>query len=129
MCGMSKRVLVIDDDTGVRSMLRRALILDGFEVDTATDGFEGLRLAMEGHHDVIVVDYQMPGLDGLGVLRALHTQGFDAPTVLLTGDDDPTLVAEAKLAGAAFFTRKPVSLAALSAILEALINRTNQDQG
>ena len=123
-----RRVLVIDDDRAVRSLLRRALSLDGFDVDVASDGLEGLRVALERRHDAIVLDYQMPGLDGLGVLRALRAEKIDAPTVLLTGDDDPTLVAEAKLAGAAFFTRKPISLAALGAILEALLEQSDPDR-
>ena len=122
-------MLVIDDDQGVRSLLRRALSLDGFDVDIASNGVDGLRVALERRHDAIVLDYQMPRLDGLGVLRALRAEKLETPTVLLTGNDDPTLVAEAKLAGAAFFTRKPVSLAALAAILEAPLVQTDRDLG
>ena len=118
------RILVIDDDAVIRAMLRRGLRLEGFEVDTASDGIEGVSSALANAPSAIVLDNRMPGLDGLGVLRALQESGMATPIVLLTGDDDLTLASDAKLAGAAFFLRKPVSLAALAAILNAIINKT-----
>ncbi len=118
------RILVIDDDAGIRSMLRRGLRLEGFEVDTASDGIEGVSSALANAPSAIVLDNRMPGLGGLGVLRALQERGMATPIVLLTGDDDLTLASDAKLAGAAFFLRKPVSLAALAAILNAIIDKT-----
>jgi DNA-binding response OmpR family regulator len=119
---MIQRVLVVDDDASIRVMLRRALRLEGFEVQIASDGLEGLRAAREHHPDAVVLDNRMPGLDGIGVLNALREEGLGARTVLLTGDDDPTLAADAKLAGAAFFLRKPVSLSMLVAILHAVLD-------
>jgi DNA-binding response OmpR family regulator len=116
------RVLVIDDDFSIRTMLRRALTLEGFEVELASDGISGLSAALKHHPDAVVLDNRMPGLGGLGVLSAFRAEGFHTPTVLLTGDDDPTLVSDAKIAGADFFLRKPVSLAALMAILHALLD-------
>jgi DNA-binding response OmpR family regulator len=116
------RVLVIDDDFSIRTMLRRALTLEGFEVELASDGISGLSAALKHHPDAVVLDNRMPGLGGLGVLNAFRAEGLHTPTVLLTGDDDPTLVADAKIAGADFFLRKPVSLAALMAILHALLD-------
>ncbi len=115
------RVLVIDDDFSIRTMLRRALTLEGFEVELASDGVSGLSAALKHHPDAVVLDNRMPGLGGLGVLNAFRAEGLSTPTILLTGDDDPTLVADAKIAGANFFLRKPVSLAALMAILHALL--------
>jgi two-component system, OmpR family, response regulator len=102
-------------------MLRRALTLEGFEVELASDGVSGLSAALKLHPDAVVLDNRMPGMGGLGVLNAFRAQGLHTPTVLLTGDDDPTLVTDAKIAGADFFLRKPVSLAALMAILHALL--------
>jgi len=68
---MSDRVLAIDDEPGVLRLLSRALRSEGLEIDTATNGEEGLRLALTGSYSVVILDLLMPGTDGMSVLRRL----------------------------------------------------------
>src|SRR6266536_2873512 len=68
---MSDRVLAIDDEPGVLRLVARALRSEGLETDTATNGEEGLRLALTGSYEVVVLDLLMPGTDGMTVLRRL----------------------------------------------------------
>src|SRR6185437_16116731 len=68
---MSDRVLAIDDEPGVLRLIARALRSEGIEADTATNGEEGLRLAIRGSYDVVLLDLLMPGTDGMSVLARL----------------------------------------------------------
>ncbi|HEU5417897.1 MAG TPA: response regulator transcription factor [Streptosporangiaceae bacterium] len=68
---MGDRVLAIDDEPGVLRLIARALRNEGIEADTATNGEDGLRLALRGSYDVVILDLLMPGTDGLSVLRRL----------------------------------------------------------
>ncbi len=68
---MSDRVLAIDDEPAVLRLVARALRSEGLEIDTATDGEEGLRLALMGSYNVVLLDLLMPGTDGMSVLRRL----------------------------------------------------------
>jgi DNA-binding response OmpR family regulator len=68
---MSDRVLAIDDEPGVLRLIARALRSEGMEADTATNGEEGLRLALRGSYDVVILDLLMPGTDGMSVLGRL----------------------------------------------------------
>lgn len=68
---MSDRVLAIDDEPGVLRLIARALRSEGMEADTATNGEEGLRLALRGSYDVVILDLLMPGTDGISVLGRL----------------------------------------------------------
>lgn len=67
-----QRILVIDDDPAITSVLKRSLAYEGFAVDTAPSGAEGLAIARERYPDLVILDIMMPGLDGLEVLRRLR---------------------------------------------------------
>src|SRR5919205_559254 len=79
------RILVVDDERAVRESLRRALELEGYEVELAADGQEGLyRLGSDGHPDAVILDVLMPGLDGLEVCRRIRRGGNRVPILMLT---------------------------------------------
>src|SRR5690625_1440121 len=80
----SPRVLVVDDDSDVLASLERGLRLSGFEVATAADGAEALRSAKEARPDAIVLDINMPVLDGVSVVTALRAMGDDVPVCVLS---------------------------------------------
>lgn len=84
-----QRILVVDDDRGIRQMYRAALMLAGFEVVTAEDGLGALRRIDEGRPDLVVLDLHMPCIDGLAVLSELRANSdtYGVPVVVVTGTD------------------------------------------
>lgn len=77
------RVLIIEDEEKTADYLHRGLTEQGYIVDVAPDGVEGLHLALESEYAVIVLDVMLPGLDGFGVLRALRARK-QTPVIMLT---------------------------------------------
>ncbi|HZT53516.1 MAG TPA: response regulator, partial [Gaiellaceae bacterium] len=78
------RVLVVDDEPAVREALRRALTLEGYEVELAGDGAEALRSIAVSEPDVVVLDVLMPEVDGLAACRRLRDSGSRVPVLMLT---------------------------------------------
>lgn len=96
------RVMVVDDTDHVRNMLVDMLELDGFEVvGQAASGEEAVALVDDAGPDVIVMDYKMPGMDGLSAARAIRTTRSSQAIILYTAYLDPTIEADAKDAGVA----------------------------
>jgi two-component system response regulator MprA len=82
------KILVVDDERAVRDSLRRALELQGYQVDLAADGAEALALLeANGQPDAVVLDILMPGLDGLEVCRRIREEGNEVPVLMLTARD------------------------------------------
>ena len=81
---MSKRVLVVDDDEGIRDVLATVLEDEGYEVRTAADGLEGLAEARRDRPDVVILDFQMPRCDGPAFAERYRTEPDPAPIILLT---------------------------------------------
>lgn len=99
---MDVKVLVVDDTDHVRNMLVDMLELDGFEVvGQAASGPEAIDLATSTTPDVIVMDYKMPGMDGLSAAREIRANRPAQPIILYTAYPDPSLEDEAKQAGIA----------------------------
>jgi two-component system response regulator MprA len=79
------KILVVDDERAVRESLRRALELEGYEIELAVDGVEALAALEDGDHpDAMILDVLMPGLDGLEVCRRLRRTGSRLPVLMLT---------------------------------------------
>ncbi|HXV02208.1 MAG TPA: response regulator transcription factor [Gaiellaceae bacterium] len=118
------KILVVDDERAVRDALRRALELQGYEVDLAADGEEALaRLAANGHPDAVVLDILMPGIDGLEVCRRIRRSGDSVPVLMLTARDAVGDRVEGLDAGADDYLVKPFALEELLARVRALIRR------
>ena len=118
------RVLVADDENSVREALRRALVLEGYEVDLASGGMEALASVASGRSDVMVLDVLMPDLDGLEVCRRLRKQGDRIPILMLTARDAVADRVEGLEAGADDYLVKPFDLDELIARLRALLRRS-----
>jgi two-component system response regulator MprA len=117
------RVLVVEDDDGVRESLRRALTLGGWEVLSAEGGQDGLFRARNEHPDVIVLDIGMPDIDGLEVCRALRRDGNRTPILMLTAREAVSDRIAGLDAGADDYLPKPFDVGELQARLRALIRR------
>ena len=118
------KILVVYDERAVRDSLRRALELQGYEVELAGDGAEALaRLNANGHPDAIVLDILMPEIDGLEVCRQLRRAGNSVPVLMLTARDAVGDRVEGLDAGADDYLVKPFALEELLARVRALLRR------
>jgi two-component system response regulator MprA len=117
------RVLVIEDDDGVRSAVRRALLVAGFEVVVAASGNEGLGLVGETVPDVVVLDLGLPDVDGMEVCRRLRAGGDRVPVVMLTARDAVEDRVDGLEAGADDYVVKPYDVRELVARLRAVVRR------
>jgi two-component system, OmpR family, response regulator MprA len=120
------KILVVDDERAVRDSLRRALELQGYEVELASDGAEALEfLAENGQPDAIVLDILMPGIDGLEVCRQIRRRGNGVPVLMLTARDAVGDRVEGLDAGADDYVVKPFALEELLARIRALLRRAS----
>jgi two-component system response regulator MprA len=120
------RILVVDDDAAVRESLARALRLEGYDVELASDGAEALeRLEANGDDpDLVVLDVLMPNVDGLEVCRTLRRSGSRLPVLMLTARDEVSDRVSGLDAGADDYVVKPFALAELLARVRALLRRS-----
>jgi two-component system, OmpR family, response regulator MprA len=125
------RILVVDDERAVRESLRRALELEGYEVELAADGREALYLlsSEEPDPDAVLLDVLMPGIDGLEVCRRLRRSGSRLPVLMLTARAEVENRVEGLDAGADDYVTKPFALEELLARLRALLRRTADGSG
>jgi two-component system, OmpR family, response regulator MprA len=123
------KILVVDDERAVRESLRRALELEGYEIELASDGQEALlRLAANGdtQPDVVILDVLMPGVDGLEVCRRIRRAGNSVPVLMLTARDAVENRVSGLDAGADDYVTKPFALEELLARVRALLRRTSE---
>ena len=117
------RVLVVEDEVRQAAALKRGLEAEGFAVDVAGNGTDGLWLATEQSYDVIVLDVMLPGLNGFKVCAELRAKQIWTPVLMLTAKDGELDEAEALDTGADDFLSKPFSYVVLVARLRALLRR------
>lgn len=121
--GETTRVLVVDDEPGVRSALGRGLTAEGMDVSLASDGTEALRLARTGAFDVILLDVLLPGLSGYRVLEQLRASGIETPVLLVSAKDGEFDQADGFDLGADGYVVKPFSFVVLAAQVRAVVRR------
>ena len=117
------RVLVVEDEKRLATGLRNGLKAEGFAVDVALNGTDGLWMARESAYDAIVLDIMLPGVNGYKVCAALRDEGVWTPILMLTAKDGEWDEIEALDTGADDFLTKPFSFAVLVARLRALLRR------
>jgi DNA-binding response OmpR family regulator len=122
------RILVIDDDPSVTSVLKRGLAYEGFAVDTAASGSDGLTVARERAPDLVILDIMMPGMDGLEVLRRLRAADAQLPVLLLTAKDAPSDEVLGLQAGADDYIVKPFTFEVLLARVRTALRRRETEQ-
>ena len=117
------RVLVVEDEVKMASLLRRGLLEEGHAVDVAATGDKALGMATAVEYDAVVLDVMLPGLDGLEVCRRLRRAGVWSPVLMLTARDAVDDRVAGLDAGADDYLPKPFSFAELLARLRALVRR------
>ena len=120
---MNERILIIEDDPAILKVLQRGLAYEGYTVDVAMDGRTGLNIAHDQHPDLIILDWMLPGMDGLEVCRRLRLQG-GLPILMLTAKDTIQDRVQGLDAGADDYIVKPFNLDELTARIRALFRRT-----
>ena len=123
------RLLLVEDDRGVRESLARALQFEGYTVDTAPDGLEALDRITNDPPDAVVLDVMMPKLDGLEVARRLRKRGVALPILMLTARHEVTDRVAGLDAGADDYLVKPFALDELLARVRALLRRSGVTGG
>ena len=121
------RLLVVDDEPAVRDSLRRALALEGYDVELAVDGADALKQLALASPDGIVLDVLMPQVDGLEVCRRLRSSGDRTPVLMLTAREQVADRVAGLDAGADDYLVKPFALEELFARLRALLRRSAPD--
>jgi two-component system, OmpR family, response regulator MprA len=119
---MRERILVIDDDEAITTALRRALSFEGYAVETAPNGEEGLARARDANPDLVILDVLMPGLDGFEVCRRLRSAD-DTPILMLTARDEVADRVRGLDVGADDYLVKPFAADELLARVRALLRR------
>ena len=119
------KLLVVDDDAKIARALQRGLSAEGFAVEIAGDGIEGLWRASEGSYDLILLDIMLPGRNGYRVCADLRRAGNTTPILMLTAKDGNLDEAEGLDAGADDYLRKPFSFPVLVARVHALLRRAS----
>src|ERR1700750_3348944 len=117
------RVLVVEDERRLASAVRRGLTAEGFVVDVAHDGVDGLHLAREGGYDAVVLDLMLPGLSGYQVCERLRAERNWVPVLILSAKDGEYDQADGVDLGADDYMTKPFSYVVLAARLRALLPR------
>jgi heavy metal response regulator len=124
--GALMRVLVVEDDKPVANFLRKGLAAEQYAVDVAGEGEEALYLATEFHYDLVLLDLNLPGLDGLEVLRRLRGMKAEIPVLVLTSRTRVEDRVRGLDQGADDYLTKPFSFAELSARARALLRRAHR---
>lgn len=117
------RLLVVEDEQRLAEALRRGLQAEGFAVDLAATGPEGLDLARHGSYDAVILDVMLPGLSGYRVVRALRAESNWVPVLMLSAKDGEYDQADGLDVGADDYLTKPFSYVVLLARLRALLRR------
>lgn len=120
------RILLVEDDLRLASIIARVLGQERIEVDLAHDGDTGLDLALSGVHDVVILDRMLPGLDGMEVVRSLRDEGQSVPVLMLTALGDLPERVEGLDAGADDYLGKPFAFEELLARVRALARRVER---
>ena len=120
---MSRRILVVDDDPRLLHVVAMYLSIEGYEVDTAANGEEGLRLLEQKRPDLVILDVMMPGIDGLEACRRIKSnpETRSIPVVLFTALSRTDDVENGRAAGANRFINKPFSLIGLGAVIRSFL--------
>ena len=123
MTGVPPRVMIADDEEDICSRLKEELVADGYEVLTAANGKEALKLSKANKFDLAIIDIVMPEVDGIAVLKSIKQDSPNTKVIMLTGYPNVYHAIESKKHGAEEFMGKPFSIDELKQMVKYLLDR------
>lgn len=117
-----KKILVVDDEDALRTVLSSELVGEGYEVETAADGDEAINVVQTKPFDLVLLDIKMPKVDGFEVLKFLKSKYPNVKVIMLTGFADLKNAIESKKLGAEDFVSKPYDLVDLLTTIERVVS-------
>lgn len=123
MPGGTYDLLVVDDQAGVRYLLHEVLVEEGYRVDVASSGKDALIKAAAGNYVLILMDFKMPGINGLDALQALRKIVPETPVVIMTASDENKVLNEAEKRGVQHCLLKPFDLDEVRHLVKRLLLR------
>lgn len=126
---MASVILIVEDEPAIRELLRMTLTANGFQTEEAADGIQALERVVTVKPDLVLLDWMLPGLDGLGVLRRLKADANTAelPVILLTAKSEESDIVLGLEMGASDYITKPFSNKILVARIRALLRRQTEE--
>ncbi len=120
---LTMNILLVEDDTATASFIQKGLNEQGYIVDHAADGEDGLHLGLNNPYDVMIIDRMLPGIDGLSIIRTLRKQNITTPVLILSALGEVDNRVEGLRAGGDDYLVKPYAFSELHARLLALLRR------
>lgn len=122
---MTNRILIAEDEERIASFIQKGLRIDGFRAEIVADGLAAFEYARSGEFDLMVLDIELPGLDGFSVLRRLRTERIDIPIIILTARDAVEDTVAGLNGGADDYMRKPFAFDELLARIRLRLTSSN----
>ncbi|NQV87259.1 MAG: response regulator transcription factor [Woeseiaceae bacterium] len=123
-----RRILIVEDEEAIRTGLTDVLVFHGFEVDSAATGPDGLRKALTGKFDLILLDVMLPGMGGYEICDRIRTEDRDQPIIMLTAKSSDEEIIQGLKMGADDYVPKPFSIQQLVLRIEAVLRRSQVGQ-
>lgn len=120
---MGRKLLMIEDDQATAAYVVKGLTQEGFTLDHAANGRDGLFLAIDGQYDLVILDRNLPGMDGMAVLGSLRAAGIETPVIILSALDAADDRVAGLTAGSDDYLVKPFAFAELLARIRLLLRR------
>jgi two-component system response regulator RegX3 len=118
------RILIVEDETAIRTGLVDVFVYHGYEVDVAADGPQGLDKALSGRFDLVLLDVMLPGMDGFEICNRIRVQDRDQPVIMLTAKGTDEDIIQGLSLGADDYVAKPFSVAQLVLRVQAVLRRS-----
>lgn len=116
-------VLIVEDDVSIRQLIKYDLEQANFDVDTASDGYEGFKMVYEKEYDIVILDLMMPRINGIDFCKRVRKEGFDFYVIMLTAMDEETTKLSGFESGADDYITKPFTPSLLMARINAGLRR------